>query len=627
MTGYTASTDFPTQAPIFSTISSNIDVFVAKINPAGDGLVYSTYLGGNNTDIGMAIALKPVVANVSSANNKAQLANSTGYAAYITGYTFSTDFPTQSPPQANSRGGWDAFVTKINASGSALDFSTYIGGLETDVGMDIDIDSEGTAYAVGYTYSFNFPFTQNPIQTVHGGGADGFLSMLDIGNLSTTGRQKNVQNVLVKAQFPLGGSGDEFCAVVKCSDPWKCCVGVECHDGVTDWPPADYRLDTTIGSAPPDCTFALFENLGEDTAKCTHTFLCGDENPNTPICVDEVYPHGDPESKQYLVCTTRNIENGTESFTSYSLAVSDLIVADVLSTYAMEGNIYDSIVYQPQMNGGTGEFDIISAGRAFNPPSSTNSDSLMVYVTPFIIDAELIDFMRTTGSNSYNSTLYYLGGTGYDVAYSLALGIDGSVYFAGATNSNDFPTLSFQDEYGGNVDGIVAKYCRAYTLTVSTTSGGTTYPEAGSSIYCSGTEVWITAYPETGYVFWKWTGDVAGSNNPVLVVVDSDKTVTANFVQIAPPLNFAGQKVLNRSLFRAEYINNLTWTANPASQNIDKYRIYLIDGDTQSLVAEVNAGTTSYMHRNVDGNKAYTYAIQAVNSDGLASALAYATVQ
>jgi hypothetical protein len=110
LTGYTVSTDFPTQDPLQPNNAGLTDAFVAKINPSGSALVYSTYLGGSAEDFGYGIA-------VDGSGN-----------VYLTGDTSSTDFPTQDPLQPNNAGGDDAFVTKINPSGSALVYSTYLGG-------------------------------------------------------------------------------------------------------------------------------------------------------------------------------------------------------------------------------------------------------------------------------------------------------------------------------------------------------------------------------------------------------------------------------------------------------------------------------------------------------------------
>src|ERR1039457_599709 len=125
------------------------DAFVAKFNPTGSALVYSTYLGGSGFDVGYGIA-------VDSADN-----------AYVTGLTQSTDFPTMNPLQRVNGGGYDAFVAKINPTGSDLVYSTYLGGNSFDRGYSIALDSAGNAYVTGETDSTDFP-TVNPLQPASG---------------------------------------------------------------------------------------------------------------------------------------------------------------------------------------------------------------------------------------------------------------------------------------------------------------------------------------------------------------------------------------------------------------------------------------------------------------------------
>jgi len=160
VTGYTDSTSFPTKNPLQAANAGSIDAFVTKLSSTGGALVYSTYLGGSGNDGGEGIALD-------SARN-----------AYVTGDTSSTNFPTVNPFQAANAGGADAFVTKLNATGSALVYSTYLGGGGDEIAYSIAVDSAHNAYVTGYTASTNFP-TQNPFQAANAGGfSDVFVSKL-----------------------------------------------------------------------------------------------------------------------------------------------------------------------------------------------------------------------------------------------------------------------------------------------------------------------------------------------------------------------------------------------------------------------------------------------------------------
>jgi ELWxxDGT repeat protein len=162
LTGDTSSIDFPTQNPLQAAHGGGYsDAFVAKLNAAGSALDYSTYLGGSDREYGSGIA-------VDSSGN-----------AYVAGETRSTDFPTQNPLQAAYGGGYkDAFVAKLNAAGSALDYSTYLGGSSHDYGFAIGVDDSGNAYVSGETSSTDFP-TQNALQPNHGGGRDAFVAKLN----------------------------------------------------------------------------------------------------------------------------------------------------------------------------------------------------------------------------------------------------------------------------------------------------------------------------------------------------------------------------------------------------------------------------------------------------------------
>src|SRR5439155_20518000 len=133
VTGWTGSSDFPTANPLQAAsgdaVAGEGDVFVTKLNAAGNGLVYSTYLGGSSQDVGTSIA-----------------ADSSG-SAYVTGFTRSANFPTANPIQPGIIGAFgNAFVTKLNGTGATLVYSTYLGFSQ---GRGIAVDVSGNAYLTG----------------------------------------------------------------------------------------------------------------------------------------------------------------------------------------------------------------------------------------------------------------------------------------------------------------------------------------------------------------------------------------------------------------------------------------------------------------------------------------------
>src|SRR3989449_673084 len=162
VTGGTGSINFPTTPGAFQTTSGGGDAFVTKLDPTGAALVYSTYLGGSSCDSANGIAV-----------------DATG-SAYVTGRTVSINFPTTPGAFQTTLNFTDAFVTKLNPAGSALVYSTYLGGSRSDEGHAIAVDAAGSAYVTGLTLSFNFPTTPGAFQTTTGGGGgDAFVTKLN----------------------------------------------------------------------------------------------------------------------------------------------------------------------------------------------------------------------------------------------------------------------------------------------------------------------------------------------------------------------------------------------------------------------------------------------------------------
>ncbi len=171
VTGGTSSVAFPILNPIQSHLLGSGDAFVSvfSFNTAAGALpgqvVYSTYLGGSGNDAGQAIAADA------------------GGDAYVTGYTYSTDFPVKNAFQAALAPGQsaDAFVTEINQAGTSLVYSTYLGGSAFDAGYAITVGSDGSAYVAGDTFSSDFPVAF-PVQAANAssssGNSDAFVSKL-----------------------------------------------------------------------------------------------------------------------------------------------------------------------------------------------------------------------------------------------------------------------------------------------------------------------------------------------------------------------------------------------------------------------------------------------------------------
>jgi len=173
VTGSTQSPDFPTQSPLQGNLNGSTNAFVTEVNYTGEGLIYSTYLGGSGPDVAQSI-------KVDSAGN-----------AYIAGYTFSSDFLTanvpKTPPIQSTFGGGtgaDAFVAELGAGGSPLEFSTFLGGSGDDRAYGLALDGSNNIYIVGTTSSSGakpFPTTTGVYQPALKGSSNAFVAKLNKG--------------------------------------------------------------------------------------------------------------------------------------------------------------------------------------------------------------------------------------------------------------------------------------------------------------------------------------------------------------------------------------------------------------------------------------------------------------
>jgi hypothetical protein len=178
--GQSSSRNFPTADPFQASLAGYANAWLTKISPDGEALLYSTYLGGNQFDAVNGIAVDPT------------------HHAYLTGFTSSTNFPIHHPVQSSLLGQLNGFVAKFSESGTALDYSTYLGGNNQTYPFRISVDPTGAASVIGFTSSTNFP-TIDPIQASFKGGAeDAFLS-----------RFKPDGSGLAFSTY-LGGTGDEY---------------------------------------------------------------------------------------------------------------------------------------------------------------------------------------------------------------------------------------------------------------------------------------------------------------------------------------------------------------------------------------------------------------------------------
>jgi hypothetical protein len=389
VTGYTSDIDFPVskgafQANLHSRTSTN--AFVTKFNSTGTALLYSTYLGGGGTDYGYGIAVDKF-----------------GY-AYLTGQAGSSDFPVtpdafQGANNATAIMEPNAFVTKLNLTGTALEYSTYLGGSNTATGKAISLDASGNAYVTGQVESPDFPVTAGAFQVTNKEYTNGFSYDAFVTKINPTGTS------LVYSTY-LGGSNSKFSgevgygiAVDSSGDAF-----VTGSTGSTDFPVTEGAFQTTnkaYGSAYGSAFVTKFNATG--TALVYSTFLGGTD-------------------------------------TEYSGDISYGIALD------SAGDVY--------VTGQTNEDDFPITKDAYQ---STNHDALLecIFVTE----------INPTGTALEYST--YLGGTYSDVSTAIAVDNAGGVYVTGATSSSDFPTTAgaFQTSGAG---AFVSKFALGNSTSIGT---------------------------------------------------------------------------------------------------------------------------------------------------------------
>jgi RHS repeat-associated protein len=260
VTGYTTEANFPLKNPEQSSNGGGTDAFVTKLSPAGNGLVYSTYLGGSGSDEAFGIAL-----------------DSSGD-AFVAGVTSSKNFPTKNPlPKSGPKGSSDAFVAELNSAGSKLVYSTYLGGSLGDAATAIAVDSTGAAYVTGYTSSIDFP-TMDPYQPTNGGSVDAFVSKLTYS--ASAGLE------LAYSTY-LGGSGTDVGeGIAVDSDGQAYVTGYTSSANF----PRENAIEGTFQGNPVDDTDAFVARLSPSGSSLEYsTFLGGaGDNYGRGIAVDSV---------------------------------------------------------------------------------------------------------------------------------------------------------------------------------------------------------------------------------------------------------------------------------------------------------------------------------------------------
>jgi hypothetical protein len=437
VTGSTASTQvtLPVTLGPDLTYNGGGDVFVAKVNPNGTSLLYLGYLGGSGEDRGLAIAVDP-------AGN-----------AYIAGDTSSPEatFPVTAGPDLTYNGSYDAFVAKINPSGTAILYAGYLGGNGSDTANAIAVDASGNAYLTGYTSSTEatFPVTAGPFLTFSG-VFDAFVTKVNPAGTA-----------LVYSGF-LGGNADDYGSAIAVDASGNAYIA-----GATSSSEATFPV--TVG---PDLTHngnsdGFVAKVHPSGASLVYAGYVGGANSEyaRAIAIDaagNAYLAGYTNSSQatFPVLTGPDLTfNG-----SFDAFVAKVNPAGAAFTYA--GYIGGS-----GTDGGLG-ISVDAAGNAYlsGYTDSTQSTFPVTLGPDLTFNGSMDAFIaKINAAGNALISAGYVGGSGDEYGYSIATDAAGNAYLTGFTDSTQatFPVTVGPDlTHNGNRDAFVAKF-RAFPSTAA----------------------------------------------------------------------------------------------------------------------------------------------------------------
>jgi hypothetical protein len=415
----TWSTDFPTTPGAFDTThNGDSDAFVAKLDATGSALSYATFLGGGVDDVGVDIAV-----------------DGSG-AAYVTGETWSADFPTTVGAfDTTHNGGPDAFVVKLNATGSALSYATLLGGSMDDAGWGIALDGSGSAHVTGGTSSPGFPTTPGAFDTTHNGYPDAFVA-----KLNATG------SALSYATFVGGSDGELGWGIALDGSGAPYVTGYTWSAG---FPTTAGAFATTCNSCPDDPDAFVLKLNDTGSALAYSTFLGGSGSDlGWAIAVDgggEAYITGEAWRSPDFPTTPGAFDTTYNGYPDAFVAKlnatgSALVYSTFLGTEGTEwgwGVAVDGTGVAC-VTGSTNSSEFPTTPGAFDTTHNGGPDAFLVK-------------LNATGSALAYAT--FLGGSRNDAGVDIIVDGSGDAYTVGATDSSDFPTTSGAFDRSCGTDG------------------------------------------------------------------------------------------------------------------------------------------------------------------------------
>ncbi len=614
--GLANSVDFPTTPGAFQEIlTGDIDSFVSKLNASGTALIYSTYLGGSLNDLANELVID------SSGN------------AYITGSTFSPNYPTTpgafqvSPPGS----GANAFLTKLNATGSALIFSTYLGGSGVNQSASLAIDSAGNSYLTGLTTSADFPVTPGAFQTTLNGVFNSFIT-----KFNSTG------SALIYSTYLGGSQAEQGTRITVDSSNQAYAIGATLS---TDFPVTPGAFQTS----KPGATNGYVTKLNATGTALIYSTYLGGNNLDGPsgIAVDST---GNAHIVGFTDST--NFPTTPGAFQTSFLGTRDAFALKLNATGT--GLIYSTLLGGSTTSQATSlvlepSGSIYLVGITASPDFPTTPDAFQSTLAGGI--DVILSQLNAEGSALLYST--YMGGSADDLGLGIALDGMGGLYIAGASASSNFPTTpdSFQPTLAGSNSAFIAKFRLAAPIVPIVTAIS---PNSGSE--SGGTVVTITgsSFTGTSEVFFGSTAAIfeiisdtkiraiapPGMGTVQVVITGptgtSETTPASAFTylpeppqpgKVLPPTHLKGTQKKNRFLSQTDYINVLKWKAPKQGNPPISYKIYRLPQLNKAISVTPAFLPLEFKDHNRKKSKAYTYLIIAVDEFGNVSAPASITVK
>jgi len=439
--GYTDSADFPLAA--IGSLAGNTDhVFVAKIDATGSNLIYADYIGGNNADYAVSLALD-------SANE-----------VYVTGSTQSSNFPAVNAYQSQQPGPYTGFVSRISADGSALLYSTYLGGSNYDQPAAIAVDGNGEPVIAGYTQSLNFPVTnayQATAQANQGGvyGTYGFLTKFSADNSS-----------VVYSTYFAGNSNQEEggCCWVSPYSTINTVAADADGNAYVAGTTNTYNFPATSGSFLTTNTTSQNDNVGfvskfNSAGGVEYSTYFYDAS-GYPVAIAAIAV--DATGSAYI--TGSAYSDSTFPVTSTSICDPGTYGAACGSAFVTKFNpsasaLAYSTFLGPNNDATPQAIALDSNQDAYVLASSSSSSFAEVNGIEQYDSADDVLLVEINAAGDAQTFATFIGGSAYDEPAGLAVDADGNMYLGGSTDSADLPTTqaALQSVYDGSTDAFIAK--------------------------------------------------------------------------------------------------------------------------------------------------------------------------